>query len=194
MQKVAEFAPLLALLGRQSPSTVVEIGTARGGSFYAFCQVAAPSATLISVDIPGGLFGGGYGPNAVPVLRSYGLPGQSLHFIAADSQSASTRDEVANLAGKGSIDFLMIDGDHRLNGVRRDFELYSPLVAIGGLVAFHDILPHPEQVDVEVDVLWRELRQQYPHREFVDAAEDWGAGKWGGIGVAHLDGSTMPRS
>jgi hypothetical protein len=40
---------------------------------------------------------------------------------------------------------LFIDGDHTYEGVRRDFEMYSPLVRKGGIIAFHDIYPGPEE-------------------------------------------------
>lgn len=38
------------------------------------------------------------------------------------------------------IRFLLIDADHSYEGVKRDFELWSPLVAPGGLIVFHDYL------------------------------------------------------
>jgi predicted O-methyltransferase YrrM len=42
---------------------------------------------------------------------------------------------------KGSEgDFLFIDGDHTYQGVKQDFQMYSPLVKKGGIVAFHDIV------------------------------------------------------
>lgn len=52
-QKFSEFAPLLAYLLRDPPRTLVEIGSDKGGSFYAWCQIARPDALLISVDLPG---------------------------------------------------------------------------------------------------------------------------------------------
>src|SRR5918912_776240 len=58
LQKLRELAPLVALLRRRAPRVVVEIGTARGGTFYAWCQVAGPDALLVSIDLPGGPFGG----------------------------------------------------------------------------------------------------------------------------------------
>jgi predicted O-methyltransferase YrrM len=183
MQKVTELAPLLALLRRRRPATVVEIGTYRGGSLYAFCHVADPNATLISIDLPGGLFGGGYTEEELTSIRGYGLPTQSLHFLVGDSHEASTRDDLVELLAGRTVDFLMIDGDHRYEGVRRDFELYSPLVGAGGLTAFHDILHHPRAPLCQVDVLWNEVKSCYRHVEFVDPGEDWGTGQWGGIGV-----------
>ena len=36
------------------------------------------------------------------------------------------------------IDFLFIDGDHNYEGVKADWNLYSPLLTRGSLIAFHD--------------------------------------------------------
>jgi cephalosporin hydroxylase len=183
IQKVTELAPLLALLARRRPATVVEIGTHHGGSLFAFCRVADSTATCVSVDLPGGLFGGGPSDKQLEAIRRYPAAGQSLHFLSTDSQDAATRDAVVSSLDGRSIDFLMIDGDHRYEGVRRDFELYSPLVGDNGLIAFHDILPHAQQPLCQVDVLWNELKDRYDHAEFLDPREDWGVGQWGGIGV-----------
>jgi predicted O-methyltransferase YrrM len=188
MQKLAELAPLLTLLARRPPAAVVEIGTYRGGTFYALCKVAARDATLISIDLPGGLFGGGYSEEEARAMHDWGSRDQSLHFLPRDSHDASTRDTVTELLDGRQIDFLLIDGDHRYEGVRRDFELYSPLVGPGGVVAFHDILPHPRQPLCQVDAFWNEVKPRYRHLELVDAREDWGAGQWGGIGVLRWPG------
>lgn len=37
-----------------------------------------------------------------------------------------------------SIEFLWIDGDHSYQGAKADFDLYSPFMAEGGIIAFHD--------------------------------------------------------
>jgi predicted O-methyltransferase YrrM len=183
MQKLAEFGPLLTLLARRRPRVVVEIGTYRGGSFYALCRVADAHATVVSIDLPGGLFGGGYNDDELRSLRGYGLSSQSLYFLAVDSHEDSTHDAVVELLAGRPIDLLFIDGDHRYEGVRRDFEMYSPLVGAGGLIAFHDILPHAGAPICQVNVFWDEIRHCYRHVELVDPGEDWGVGQWGGIGV-----------
>jgi hypothetical protein len=41
---------------------------------------------------------------------------------------------VRRLLGSRPIELLFIDGDHALEGVRRDLELYGRLLAEGGLV------------------------------------------------------------
>jgi len=185
LQKTREFAPLLALVKRRRPRTVVEIGTAAGGSFYAWCAVANREATIVSIDLPGGPFGGGYSDEDFPRLRSYGRVGQHLSFILADSHLASTYERLSETLAGAGIDLLMIDADHTYDGVRRDFELYSPLLAANGLVAFHDILPHRNDRRCEVDRFWREVREQYRHIEFVDPRPDPVEGPWGGIGVLY---------
>jgi predicted O-methyltransferase YrrM len=192
VQKLAEFAPLLAMLARRRPRVVVEIGTYRGGSLYAFCRVAHAEAALVSVDLPGGLFGGGYTGEQLQTMRGYRQPTQTLHFLTGDSQAVATRDTVVALLAGRPIDFLMIDGDHRLEGVRRDFELYAPLVRSGGLIAFHDILPHPQVPLCQVDAVWRELKRRYEHVELLDPDEDWSQGQWGGIGVLFPRAQTTP--
>jgi cephalosporin hydroxylase len=188
MQKVDELAPLLELLRLHPPRTVVEIGTARGGSLYAWCRVARPDALVVSIDLPGGAFGGGYGEEELPRLSSYARRRQELAFLMADSHQEATRADLVRLLDGRRIDFLMIDGDHSYEGVRLDFEMYAPLVGDGGLVAFHDVLPHPERPDCEVDRFWHEVRGAYPSREFLQPDHSIGFGQWGGIGVLELAG------
>jgi cephalosporin hydroxylase len=188
MQKPTELAELLALLRERPPRTVVEIGTAHGGTFYVWCRVADPAATVVSIDLPGGAFGGGYAEDDLPRLRSYGLPDQVLHFVRADSHDLATRAEVERILGGAPIDFLMIDGDHSYEGVKADFELYAPLVGAGGLIAFHDIVTHPTSMQCEVQRFWNEIRETRRHLEFVDSTplhQDDPTVQWGGIGLVY---------
>mgnify|MGYP001270241435 CR=1 FL=1 len=39
---------------------------------------------------------------------------------------------------KKKYDLIFIDGDHSYSGVKKDVEMYSPLLNLGGLVLFHD--------------------------------------------------------
>jgi predicted O-methyltransferase YrrM len=78
---------------------------------------------------------------------------------------------------KQPIDMLFIDGDHTYEGVKRDFELYRPLLKPGGIIAFHDVLDTPMHRlhGCEVHRLWQELP---PHKALFSIN-----GPWGGIGV-----------
>jgi len=75
------------------------------------------------------------------------------------------------------IDFLFIDGDHTYEGVRQDYEMYSPLVQKGGYIAFHDIndTERHRQRNVHVAEFWNELEGE--KIEFNVHSD------WAGIGV-----------
>ena len=59
-QKSTEILALLRLLTADPPHTVLELGTAGGGTLFLLTRVAASDALLVSVDIRHGPFGGGY--------------------------------------------------------------------------------------------------------------------------------------
>ena len=82
------------------------------------------------------------------------------------------------LAGK-KVDLLFIDGDHSYEGVKKDFEMYSPLVADGGVIAFHDIAVHTKFAHCEVDRFWNEIKPVFRHREIIDDPKQG----WAGIGI-----------
>jgi len=186
-QKTEELRGLIGLLKRHRPlDCVVEIGTASGGTFFAWCQLAEPDAKLVSIDLPGGRFGGGYSQQHVDRLRAYARPGQDTHFLRADSHADATRRELERVLAGTEIDFLMIDGDHSYLGVRADFQMYAPLVRAGGLVAFHDVLHHERVPGCQVDRFWHSVRAAYPHWEFLVPDHDAGWGSWGGIGVVKV--------
>ena len=182
-QKVREFSALTALLRKRKLSVVVEIGTLHGGTLWAWCRLAEPNALVVSVDLPGGEFGGGYTPDAEVLLRSYTHAEQELVLIRGDSHAPRTFEQLkVSLAGR-RVDFLFIDGDHTYEGVKRDFDTYSQLVATGGIIALHDIVHHPGDPECEVDVFWQELSTARRTIELIDLGDVRSRGQWGGIGV-----------
>lgn len=62
-----------------------------------------------------------------------------------------TSDDAAKLYEDGSIDFLMVDGDHSYEGVVRDLKNYLPKMRPGGLIAGDDAFV-PEIVQAVKDV------------------------------------------
>lgn len=177
-----EITQLLKILARHKLKTVLEIGTARGGTLFLFSKVASLNATIISIDLPGGPFGGGYPKWKIPVYKSFAMGGQKIHLIRRDSHDQATLLEVKKTLGKHKIDFLFIDGDHTYEGVKGDFEMYSDLVRAGGIIAFHDICPHPPEIGCEVNKFWGSIKRKYRYRELV---KSWKQG-WGGIGVLYV--------
>ncbi|HKU45130.1 MAG TPA: class I SAM-dependent methyltransferase [Polyangiales bacterium] len=176
-----EFRQLAEWAAAQRPKVVVEIGTASGGTLLMWSRIV--QRRVISVDLPGGIHGGGYPERKARLFREFvrDRPGIQLDLICASSQDVATRDRVARLLGSERIDILFIDGDHRLAGVSRDYELWRELVAPGGHIVFHDIVPNTRVPTSQVDVFWRQLRSQHPDRtREIVAARDQG---WAGIGI-----------
>jgi predicted O-methyltransferase YrrM len=168
-QEKSELSGLLHwMAARPKPRAVLEIGTCRGGTLFCWCALAAPDATVISLDLPGGIHGGGYPPWKVFFYRRFAQPAQKLHFLRGDSHSPAMLDTVKKLVPPGGLDFLFIDGDHTLAGVRQDYEMYSPLVKSGGAIVFHDVCDHLPEYDCHVDEFWNDLKQGREHWEFIE--------------------------
>ncbi len=179
MQVREEIAELVKLVERLRPRTVLEIGTARGGTLFLWTRAAARDATIISIDLPGGLFGGGY-----PFLRSIlyknlGKDKQRIILLRRDSHDRKTLGIVRDLLGNRLLDFLFIDGDHTYEGVKMDYEMYSPLVRPGGIIAFHDIVPGPEELVGGVPRFWKELKEKIPKDNYLEIVKDWNQGGYG---------------
>jgi cephalosporin hydroxylase len=186
MQVRSELQSLARMVADRKPKVVVEIGTANGGTLFVLARTASPEALLISVDLPGGDFGGGYPRWKRELYRTFASQGQQLVLIQRDSHDEETIAEVQDILDGRRVDVLFVDGDHSYEGVRRDFEAYSPLVADDGIVAFHDIVPENPALKADVDLLpgqvprfWNELRSRYRSTELV---ADWKQGAMG-IGV-----------
>jgi len=184
-QKISELSALITLLKRRKMDTVVEIGTAKGGTLYTWCKISRPDALIVSIDMPGGPFGGGYTLNDVRKFRKYKRIKQKLYFLREDSHKQTTKKRLMEILKGRDIDFLMIDGDHSYRGVKKDFQLYSPLVKQNGLIVFHDILFHPKVPKCKVEKFWNEIKTRFKYIEFIDKKDDRGWGQWGGIGVIY---------
>ena len=102
-----------------------------------------------------------------------------MYLIRANSHEEATLNKVKNLLNGKKFDFIFIDGDHTYEGVKKDFEMYNPLTKEKALIAFHDIVIHPIELNVGVNKFWNELKQNHEYREIV---EDWNQ-KRGGIGI-----------
>ena len=177
-----ELTQLAEAVSALQPYTIVEIGTRDGGTLWVWSRCSPGLAHLVSVDLPGGIHGGGYPDQREKLYRLFAekRAGLSLDLLRCDSQTEATRDAVRASLNGAPVDFLFIDGDHREAGVRRDYALYAPLVRPGGLIAFHDIRPNTVDPTIEVWKLWDDLKASgVPVREFVHEPY---AGRYG-IGV-----------
>jgi len=173
-----EFLELLKHYHSLNAKNVMEIGTANGGTLFAHCKLANKNAKIISVDLPGGKFGGGYPEWKKPIYQEFALSSQNLHLIRGSSYDVNTYSEVKKLLNGELLDYIFIDGDHTYEGVKKDFQLYSKLVKKGGSIVFHDIALH-EGSSCKVDEFWKEIKSDYECKEFI---QDKMGGKFG-IGI-----------
>lgn len=178
LQIRSELLALATEVASLEPRTGMEIGTHLGGTLFLFCRLAHPSARMLSLDLYRGRLGG----IRKMIYYSFLRGSQHLDIVTGDSHSSPTLSTVAKKLGPAKLDFLFIDGDHSYDGVKRDFEMYSPLVRAGGLVAFHDIVPHPPEAQCHVNEFWVEVKQRYRHKEFIESPNQ----QWAGIGVLYV--------
>jgi len=179
LQIKSELQKFIELFTKYQPQVVLEIGTARGGTLFLLTKFSSPNAHLISLDLPGGQFGGGYSRWVGYFFKSFALDTQKISIIRADSHSVATLNKLNKILNGKLIDILFIDGDHTYEGVKKDFEMYGPLVKKGGVIAFHDIVVHPPEINCNVNKFWNEIKQNFEYKEIV---EDWDQ-KLCGIGV-----------
>ncbi len=173
-----EILSLLKIVRELQPRTVLEIGTARGGTLLFWTRSIPEDAHLISIDLPAGNFGDGYVTWRGPVYRSLAMGHQRIELLRGDSHSASTLAQTRELLNGMQVDFLFIDAGHTYSDVKQDFEMYSGLVRPGGLIAFHDVAVHPPATGCEVHRFWSQVKSQYESGEFIENPEQG----WAGIG------------
>lgn len=182
-QVKSEITKLLNILNKRKPLTVLEIGTCKGGTLFLWSQISDPKATLISIDLPYGKFGGGYHFWKIPFYKSFTRRDQNISLLRCDSHKIPTLKQVKNILNGQKIDFLFIDGDHTELGVTKDFNLYKDLVKKGGIIAFHDIAPHDAKLSAcAVDCFWKKIKNKYKSEEIIENISQG----WAGIGWIYV--------
>ena len=107
---------------------ILEIGTYRGRSTTIMARAAqtGAGAMLLSVDVD-------------PEAQRAGAAALSAHDVAG--RVVFVRGSAAALVRRFpglSPSLTFVDGDHSLDGVRRDLAALEPIVPRGGLLLFHD--------------------------------------------------------
>lgn len=163
------FSKLLDIVSDQSPETVMEIGTFRGGSLYMWSRALKSPKKIISVDIA-------YN-NMDQLFRQFSNE-KTLHFVEGDSQNQATEQRIDGILDEDTIDFLFLDGDHSYEGIKTDFETYEPYVSESGLIALDDI----GNESCGVPKFWREISGRYETTVIEDGSSS--------IGVIHQPRNT----
>jgi hypothetical protein len=175
-QVYSEISELLRFVNAMKPRVILEIGTAKGGTLFLFSRLVSEYATIISIDL------GGYWSWRIPLYRSFILRSQNLYLLRMNSHKGETLEQVKAILDGREIDFLFIDADHTYEGVKKDFEMYGPLVKKGGILAFHDIAPCASERGFGVGKLWEEIKPRYNHLELIEERHQ----NWAGIGIIYM--------
>lgn len=182
-----EILPFIDLARSSSPRTVIEIGTAAGGTNLLLSWAIETTRHIVGIDR--------YVKNRAQ-LRTLQRPDTRVSLIRGSSYASKTIAKVERALRGAPIDVLFIDGAHGYRRVRADFTRYCGLVRDGGIVAFHDICPdgrdegeHPLGWSGGVPELWSELRDQYSSREFIADPSQRGYG----IGVLIYSSGVEPK-
>jgi predicted O-methyltransferase YrrM len=177
-QKPSEIIDLLRMLIDLKPVRLCEVGARRGGTLALFAHVAPPEASILSIDLA-------FSPAQSRYNPRLGKTTQRIECWSADSHAPELPERVSRWFSSKPIDFLFIDGDHSEDGVRLDYERFSPLVRPGGLIAFHDIVPDAEErwmgrsesYSGGVHRFWNQLKEREPEAiELIDRPNQDGFG------------------
>lgn len=157
IQVRTEFLELARIVASLRPSALLEIGTFRGGTLVVFSRLASADAVVVSLDLPVSMTGKIHRLAQPPLFHRFTRGEQTLHLLREDSHQPTTVAHVAEILQGRKLDFLFIDGDHSYEGVKSDFDFYSPFVRSGGVVAFHDIAYPP----CGVPAYWNHIKANY---------------------------------
>jgi predicted O-methyltransferase YrrM len=139
MTELDECLLLMRLASEVRHGAIVEIGCYRGRSTIALAigSIRGTVAPVFAIDPHEtftGVLGGRFGPDdKAAFLRNIEQADVShvVRLISDSSASAAARWNT-------EIGLLWIDGDHRFEAVKKDFELWSPFLSGDGHIAFDD--------------------------------------------------------
>jgi cephalosporin hydroxylase len=169
LQKRSEIIALANAVAALKPKTILEIGTARGGTLLIWSSLA--SQKVISCDLVHRL------PQK-PLFEALPPPGSTcrVQLLTGNSHEAGFKQRVAQALNGERADFLFIDGDHTEAGVEQDYNDYKEFVRPGGIIAFHDIVENQPLPGNQVYHFWKRVKQGQVVEEFVNDPKQCGFG------------------
>lgn len=174
LQDETELARFLEILRAEGVRSYLEIGAKFGGALWRAANVMPAGSRIVAVDLPGG-------------TRAWPESGRSLerciaelgerydaHLIWGDSTAPVV---IAAVRALGPFDACLIDANHTLPYITKDFANYSPLCRI---VALHDIAwrrpPEWRGVRIDVPAFWRDIKRGRRFEEISHCDGDNGIG------------------
>lgn len=170
-----------ALVEVVRPSTLVELGTHRGYSYFAFCEAIArlglDTRTLAVDSWEGDEHAGFYGQDVYDSVRRI-----NEEYASFSTLRRSYFEDALPTVEDGSIDLLHIDGRHLYEDVLHEFTSWLPKMSARGVMVFHDTNEFREGFGVHR--FWAEVETRYPSFHFLHAH---------GLGVLGVGSDLDPR-
>ncbi len=167
------------LVAQLRPRLLVELGTDRGESYFAFCQSARENGTgtrAFAIDHwQGDSHVGSYDDTTFAEVSAHNLK----YYREFSTLLRSSFDEALERFAPESIDLLHLDGHHTEEAARHDVEWWLPKLRPGGILLLHDVAVRGR--DFGVWKVWAELRKR--GRAFAFAGPP-GLGIWEKPGAA----------
>ena len=149
---------------------LVEIGVWHGVTTKILRHAMAPDGVLLGVDpYPKGRFGFSVqrviAQKEIARVNNGTMEWQRLTGVEAAHLYAQRKGPL--------LDFIFIDGDHSYEGLRGDWEAWSPLVAPKGIIALHDSCSSSERnIDGAGSVIFtQETILRDPHFKLVETVD-----------------------
>jgi predicted O-methyltransferase YrrM len=162
LQDIDEFNGFCNLLKRENVGSYLEIGSWTGQSIKGVATILPKGSRIVSVDKP---FKETKGVALRLMMSDLNRAGYDTHLFLADSTDPTT---IAKVKPLGPFDAVFIDGDHRFDYVKSDWEHYGPL---GRIVGFHDIardMPQDAQGGPhQAHTFWNGIKNGYKHIEII---------------------------
>ena len=151
---------LLRLLEPENIKYVLEIGTWKGYSAETWIRAFKPDK-LVTIEKDPKF------PDAIEI--------ENINYKYFWNTDSHDNDIQFNTE---PYDFAFLDADHSYEGVKKDWEMYGPLVKKGGVIVFHDVVYTSEDPNapVQVKYLWSDLKTKYPYIEIKSGNESTGMG------------------
>ena len=173
LQVEGEMAWLEDIFRREQVHSYLEIGCKYGGSLWRLVRSLPKGSRVVAVDMP---FGDQSNlPHLKQCLSDLCVIGYDCHLILGDSTDRKVVEQVRDF---GPYDAVLIDANHLLPYVTKDWQNYGPMSRI---VAFHDISwkMHParrSKTPIEVPQFWASIKDKYRHDQIQLEPNDNGLG------------------
>lgn len=156
-----EFTDLVKEVERQDPDSIIEIGTAEGGSYYVWCRYLDIDE-IVCIDFS-------LTPEYIEFLDYISPNHIDTTFLVKNSLDQRTVDNVGEEI-TDEVDFIFIDGAGPRDAKMADFENYSQYLSDDGMIAVHDICERPDSPQSGGYEFWQEIKQEYETKEIVGPA------------------------